>query len=70
MPASFESHCKTKEYAMKKVTAGIVAAITLINAAHAFAIDVDVGADGNKADCRRVIVDMPDGSTVVQYRCD
>lgn len=55
---------------MKKVTTGIVAATTiLLNAAPAFAIDVD-DPDGNRADCRRVIVEMPDGSTVVQYRCE
>ena len=56
---------------MKKVTTGIVAAATiLLSAAPAFAIDVDVDPDGNRADCRRVIVEMPDGSTVVQYRCE
>ena len=55
---------------MKKVTIGIVAAATLLSAAPAFAIDVDVDPDGNRADCRRMIVEMPDGSTVVQYRCE
>jgi hypothetical protein len=55
---------------MKKVTIGIVAAATLLSAAPGFAIDVDVDPDGNRADCRRMIVEMPDGSTVVLYRCE
>ena len=60
-----------KEYAMKTIMAGIVVAATiLLSAAPAFAIDVDVDPDGNRADCRRVIVEMPDGSTVVSYRCE
>ena len=83
-----------KEYAMRKVTAGVVAAaVGLASVAPAFAIDVDVGLDGirigprehdryheryfhehpyyrNRADCRKVTIDRPDGSRVVKYRCD
>ena len=35
-----------KEYAMITLTTGIVAAATLLSAAPAFAIDIDVGPDG------------------------
>jgi hypothetical protein len=55
---------------MKTLTTGIVAAATLLSAAPALAIDVDVGPPGNGTACRRVIISMPDGSNVVQYRCD
>ena len=81
-----------KEYAMITLTTGIVAAATLLSAAPAFAIDIDVGPDGirvgpryrehderyfrdrpyyrDRADCRKVTIDRPDGSRVVEYRCD
>ena len=75
-----------KEHAMKTITAGIVAAATLLSAAPAFAIDVDVGPGGirigpryhdhseryyrNRSDCRKVTIERPDGSVVTRYRCD
>ena len=84
---------------MKKVITGIVAAVTLLSAVPAFAIDVDIGPNGirvgpryrehddrysrhderyfregphyrDRADCRKVTIDRPDGSRVVKYRCD
>ena len=53
-----------------KLTIGIVAATAFLSATPALASDVDVGPDGNRTECRRVIISMPDGSNVVQYRCD
>jgi hypothetical protein len=78
---------------MRKVMAGVAAAaLGLLSAAPAFAIDVDVGPNGirigprheryheryfherpyyrNRADCRKVTIERPDGSRVVKYRCD
>ena len=52
-----------------KLTIGIVAATAFLSAAPALASDIDV-PDGNRTVCRRVIISMPDGSNVVQYRCD
>lgn len=83
-----------KEHAMRKVTAGVVAAaVGFLIVAPAFAIEVDVGLNGirigprhhdryyeryfderpyyrNRADCRKVTIDRPNGSRVVEYRCD
>ena len=53
-----------------KLTIGIVAATAFLSATTALASDVDVGPDGNRTECRSVIISMPDGSNVVQYRCD
>lgn len=54
---------------MKLLTIGIVAAAAFLGAAPALASEID-GPDGNRTECRRVIISMPDGSNVVQYRCD
>lgn len=51
-----------------KLQIGIVAA-AFLSAAPALASDIDV-PDGNRTECRRVVISMPDGSNVVQYRCD
>ena len=51
-----------------KLTIGIIAA-AFLSAAPALASEID-GPDGNRTECRRVIINMPDGSNVVQYRCD
>ena len=73
-----------KEYAMKTLTTGIVTAATLLSAAPAFAIDVDIGPGGirvgpryhqeryyrDRSDCRKVTIERPDGSVVTKYRCD
>lgn len=55
---------------MKLVTTGIVAATVFLSAAPASASDTDLSPDGNRTECRRVVISMPDGSSVVQYRCD
>ena len=71
---------------MKTISAGIVAAATLLSAAPAFAIDIGVGPEGirigpryrdheeryyrDRSDCRKVTIERPDGSVVTKYRCD
>ena len=55
---------------MKKVITGIVAAATLLSAALAFAIDIGFDPNGDNVDCRKLIIEMPDGSVVTKYDCD